>query len=159
MALVICYSKFHDLPQDKHRDQMAISMTLAYIPEHWPLATFQESSYVINAAWSNGDLQGMLSLARVHKKAPFLPDVSYREYGQHMMITPLLPPDEEGLGLCGPPQDFTIGAFHCKLLSSRKSGKQIFRAPPAFWKAPPGELLTLTGCRGKTWGSTSSVQE
>ena len=82
---------------------MAISMTLAYVPEHWPLETFQESSYVINAAQSNGDPQGMLSLTRVYTKAPFLPDVSYREYGQHMTVTPLLPPDEEGLGLCGPP--------------------------------------------------------
>ena len=117
VALVICYSKFHDLLQDKHQDQMAISMTLASVLKHWSLATFQESSYVINAAWSNGDPQGVLSLARVHKKALFLPDVSYREYGKHMTITPLLPPDKEGLGLCGPPRDFAIGAFHCKLPS------------------------------------------
>ena len=110
-----------------------------------------------NAARADGDPQGMLSLTRVQKKAPFLPDVSYREYGQHITIAPLLPPDEEGLGLCGRPQDFAIGAFHCK--GSGKSGKQIFWAPPVFWKAPPGELLMLTGCNGKTWGSTGSVPD
>ena len=28
---------------------------------------------------------------------------------------------------------------------------------PAFWKAPPRELLMLTGCNGKAWGGTGSV--
>ena len=31
-----------------------------------------------------------------------------------------------------------------------------FYAPPAFRKAPKGELLVLSGCNGKTWGGTSS---
>ena len=31
-----------------------------------------------------------------------------------------------------------------------------FYAPPAFRKAPQGELLVLNGCNGKTWGGTSS---
>ena len=65
---------------------MAISMTLAYVPEHWPLASFEESSHVINAVQAEGDLAGMISLTRLHKKASYLPDVSYREYGQHMTI-------------------------------------------------------------------------
>ena len=52
VALVICYSKHHDLPKGKDNpwSQMVISMTLAYIPEHWQLASFQESSHIINAA-------------------------------------------------------------------------------------------------------------
>ena len=138
---------------------MVVSMTLAYVPEHWQLASFQESSYLINTAQDHGDPQGMISLTRVHKKAPFLPDVSYREYSQHMTIAPLTPLDYEGLGLCGPPQDFAIGTFHCKSQGSGKSEKLIFQAPLAFWRAPPGELLMLTGCNGKTWGGTSSVPE
>ena len=134
-------------------------MTLTYVPEHWQLASFQESSYVVNTAREHGDPQGMISLTQVHKKAPFFQDISYREHGLHMMIAPLIPPDEEGLGLCGPPQDFAIGAFHCKSQGSGKSKKLTFRAPPAFRKAPPGELLTLTGCNGKTWGGTGSAPD
>ena len=65
-------------------------MTLTYVPEHWPLASFEESSHVINAVRAEGDLVGMISLTRLHKKAPYLPDVSYREYGQHMTIAPLI---------------------------------------------------------------------
>ena len=159
VALVICYSKFQDLPKDELRDQMVISITLAYILEHWQLTTFQERSHVINTARKHRDPQGMLSLTRVHKKAPFLPEVSYREYGQHMTIAPLIPPDEEGLGLCGLPQDFAVGALHCKSQGSRKSGKLTFWAPPAFQKASLGELLMLTGCSGKTLGGTGSVPD
>ena len=72
VALVICYSKFQDLPENKLRDQMMVSMTLAYVLEHSLLASFQESSYIINTARKHGDPQGMISLTRVHKKAPFL---------------------------------------------------------------------------------------
>ena len=50
LALVICYLKFQDLPEDRLQDQMAVSMTLAYILEHWQLASFQENSYMINTA-------------------------------------------------------------------------------------------------------------
>ena len=61
VALVICYSRHHDLPKGRDKDaprsQMAISMTLAYVPEHWPLASFQESSHIINAVWAKGGLQ------------------------------------------------------------------------------------------------------
>ena len=156
VALVICYSKFQDLPENKLRDQMTVSMTLAYIPEHWPLASFQESSYVINTAQKHGDPQGMISLTRVHKKAPFLPDISYWEDGLHMTITPLIPPDEEGLGLCGLPTDFIVGAFHCKSQGSGKNKKLTYQVPPAFQKALPNDLLTLTSFSGKTWGSTGS---
>ena len=159
VALVICYSKFQDLPKDNLCDQMVISMTLTYIPEHWQLASFQESSYVINAAREEGDPQDMISLTQVHKKAPFLLDVSYREYGQHMTIVPLTPPDDEGLGMCRPPHDIVIRAFHCKSQGSGKSGKLIFWAPLAFLKALPGELLMLTGCNGKIWGGTSSIPD
>ena len=141
---------------------MAISMTLAYIPEHWPLASFEESSHIINAVRAEGDLAGMISLIRLHKKAPYLPDISYWEYGQHMTIAPLnlpdlsAPPDDAGLLMCGPPHDFAVGALHCKHSSSGKTGKMTFYAPPAFQKAPQGELLVLNGCNGKTWGGTGS---
>ena len=75
VALVICYSKHHNLTKDKDhaRSQMVISMTLTYVPEHWQLASFQESSHVIDTIWAAGDLEGMISLTQVHKKAPFLP--------------------------------------------------------------------------------------
>ena len=160
VALVICYSRHHDLPKGKDKDtpwsQMAISMTLAYVLEHWPLASFQESSHVINAVWAEGDLAGMVSLTWLHKKAPYLPEVSYREYSQHMTIAPLNPPDNAGLLMCGPPHDFAVGALHCKYSSTGKTGNMAFYAPPAFWKAPKGELLVLNGCNGKTWGGTGS---
>ena len=129
VALVICYSKFQDLPENKLWDQMAVSMTLTYVLEHWKLASFQESSYIINTAREHGDPQGMISLTRVHKKAPFLLDISYREHGLHMTISLLIPPDEEGLGLCSPPQDSTVGAFHCKSQGSGKNKKLTYRAP------------------------------
>ena len=164
IALVIFYSKHHDLLKKKENlhSQMVISITFTYFPEPWQLASFQESSYVINAAWAAGDPQGMISLTRVHKKAPFLPDISYQEYDQHMTIAPLTlpdpsaPPDDDGLLMCGPPHDFAIGAFHCKPQSSEKSGKMALYAPPAFQEAPQGELLVLNGCNGKTWGGTRS---
>ena len=166
IALVICYSRHHDLPKGKDKDaprsQMAISMTLAYVLEHWPLASFEESSHVINAVRAKGDLVGMISLTRLHKKAPYLPNVSYREYDQHMTIAPLTlldpsaPPDDAGLLMCSPPHDFAVGALHCKHSSSGNAGKMTFYAPPAFRKAPKGELLVLNGCNGKTWGGTSS---
>ena len=166
VALVICYSRHHDLPKGKDKDapqsQMAISMTLAYIPEHWPLASFQESSHIINAVRAKGDLAGMISLTRLHRKAPYLPDISYREYSQHMTIAPLNLPDlsapleNAGLLMCGPPHDFAVGALHCKHSSTGKNSKMAFYAPPAFRKAPKGELLVLNGCNGKTWGGTSS---
>ena len=69
VALVICYSKHHDLPKDKDRSQMVILVTLTYIPEHWQLASFQESSHIINAIPAAGDLEGMICLTGVHKKA------------------------------------------------------------------------------------------
>ena len=113
---------------------MTVSMTLAYVPEHWPLASFQESPYVINTAQKHGDPQGMISLTQVHKKAPFLPDISYREDGLHMTITLLIPPNKKGLGLCGPPEDFAVGAFYCKSQASGKNKKLTYWAPPAFRK-------------------------
>ena len=108
-------------------------------------------------------LPGMISLTQLHKKAPYLPDVSYQEYSQHMTIAPLnlpypslAPPDDAGLPMCGPSHDFAVRALHCKHSSTRKNGKMAFYAPPAFRKAPKGELLVLNGCNGKTWGGTGS---
>ena len=166
IALVICYSRHHDLPKGKDKDaprsQMAISMTLPYVPEHWPLASFQESSHIINAVRAEGDLVGMVSLTQLLKKAPYLPVVSYREYSQHMTIAllnlpdPSAPPDDAGLLMCSPPHDFAVGALHCKYSSTGKTGNMDFYAPPAFRKTPKGELLVLNGCNGKTWGGTGS---
>ena len=166
VALVICYSRHHDLLKGKDKDtpqsQMAISMTLAYVPEHWPLASFEESSHIINAVRVEGDLVGMISLTQLHKKAPNLPDVSYREYGQHMTIAPLTlldpsaPLDNAMLLMCGPPHCFAVRAFHCKHSSSGNASKMTFYAPLAFRKALKGELLVLSGCNGKTWSGTFS---
>ena len=61
--------------------------------------------------------------------------------------------------MCGEPQDFAVAALHCKSQISGKNGKSTFWAPPAFQRAPLRELLLLTGCRGKTWGGTSSVPD
>ena len=166
VALAICYSRHHDLLKGKDKDapqsQMAISMTLTYVLEHWPLASFEESSHIINAIRAEGDLVGMISLTQLHKKAPYLPDVSYCEYGQHMTTAPLnlldpsAPPDDARLLMCGPPHDFAVRALHCKHSSSRKTGKMTFYAPLAFRRAPKGELLVLSGCNRKTWGDTGS---
>ena len=137
-------------------------MTLAYVLEHWQLASFHESSHVIYAVWATGDLEGMISLTRVHKKAPFLLDVSYQEYGHHMAIAPLTlpdpwaPPDDAGLLMCSLPHDFAVRAFHCKTPSSGKTGKMAFSVPLVFRKAPQGELLVLNGCSRKTLGGTGS---
>ena len=125
-----------------------ISMTLAYVPEHWPLASFQESSHVINAVRAEGDLAGMISLTQLHKKAPYLPDISYREYSQHMTIAPLnlpdpsAPPDDAGFLMCGPPHDFAVGALHCKHSSSGKTGKMAFLCTSGF---PEGSERGVTG--------------
>ena len=40
-----------------------------------------------------------------------------------------------------------------------KGGEITSWAPPAFWKAPPGELVLITGSGSKTWGCTGSVPE
>ena len=139
-----------------------ISMTLTYVSEHWPPASFQESSHVINAVRAEGDLAGMISLTWLHKKAPYLPDISYREYSQHMTIAPLnlldssAPLDDARLLMCGLPHDFAVRALHFKHSSTRKNGKMAFYAPLAFRKAPKGDLLVLNGCNGKTWGGTGS---
>ena len=107
----------------------------------------------------------MISLTQVHKKAPFLPDVSYWEYGQHMTIAPLTlpdlsaPPNDAVLLMCGPPHNFAVRAFHCKPPSSGKTRKMAFYVPPAFRKALQGELLVLIGCSRKTWGSTGSSMD
>ena len=101
-----------------------VSMTLVYILEHWQLASFQESSYVINAVWEAGDTRGMISLTRIHKKAPFLLDVSYQEYNQQMTIIILTPLGNDGFDMCGVPQDFAVRTLHRKPQGLGKNGKQ-----------------------------------
>ena len=159
VALAICYSQYQDLPNDNLQDQMVVSMTLIYIPEHWQLASFQESSYVINTAQEAGDTRGMISLTWVHKKAPFLLDVSYWEYKYHMTIIPVTPPGNDGLEMCGVPQDFAVRALHCKPESLCKNGKLTSWAPLAFQRATAGELQLLTRCSGKTWGGIGSESQ
>ena len=88
----------------------------------------------------------MVSLTRLHKKAPYLLEVSYREYSQHMTIAPLNLPD-----LSAPSDDARLVMY-----STGKTGKMVFYAPPAFRKALKGELLVMNGCNGKTWGATGS---
>ena len=129
-----------------------------YIPEHWILLSFGEAAYVVNHARDTKDPLGMMSLAQIHKKSPFYPDISYQEYKQHLMIVPLLP-SGDGLGLCGYMKNFAIGTLHRRLYNFGKGGEITSWAPPAFWKATPGELVLITGSGSKTWGYTGLVPE
>ena len=116
VALAVCYSLYQGLPQDNLWEKKAISLSIIYVPEHWILPSFEESSYVINAAQING--------TQVHKK--------------------------DRLRMCGYAHDFTVAALHRRLDSFCKSGKILSWAPPAFWSAPPSELLLITRSSGNT---------
>ena len=37
IALVVCWTPFHDHPIVKERNKMVVSMAVAYVPESWPL--------------------------------------------------------------------------------------------------------------------------
>ena len=71
-----------------------------------------EAAYVVNHARDAKDLQGMMLLAQIHKRSPFYPDISFREYKQHLTIMPLMPPTEDGLRYCGYTENFAVGALH-----------------------------------------------
>ena len=129
-----------------------------YVLEHWILPSFGEAAYVVNHAWDAKDPLGMMSLARIHKKSPFYPDISYWEYKQHLTIIPLLPTGDR-LGLCGYMKNFAIGALHQRPDTFGKGGEITSWAPPAFQKAAPRELVLITGSGSKTWGYTGSVPE
>ena len=159
IALVVCYSPFQDLPQDNLRDKKTISMSLVYVLEHWVLPSFMEAAYIVNRARDAKDPQGMMSLAQIHKRSPFYPDISFREYKQHLTIMPLTPPTEDGLGYCGYTDDFTVGALHRRPDCFCKVGEMTSWAPPAFRKAPSSELVLITGSGSKTWGYTSGTPE
>ena len=159
IALVVCYSPFQDLPQDNLRDKKTISMSLMYVPEHWVLLSFMEAAYVVNHARDAKDPRGMVSLAQIHKKSLFYPDISSREYKQHLTILPLAPPTEDGLGLCGYAKDFAVGALHQRPDNFGKGGEITSWAPLAFRKAPPRELVLITGSGSRTWGYTGGVPE
>ena len=159
IALVVCYSPFQDLPQDNLRDKKTISMSLVYVPEHWVLPSFMEAAYVVNHAWDAKDPQGMMSLAQIHKRSPFYPDISFQEYKQHLMIMPLMPPTEDGLGYCRYTENFAVGALHQRPDCFCKVREMTSWAPPAFQKAPPGELVLITGSGSKTWGYTGRTPE
>ena len=109
IALVVCYSPFQDLPQDNLRDKKTISMSLVYVPEHWILPSFMEAAYVVNRAQDAKDPRGMMSLAQIHKRSPFYPDISFREYKQHLTIMPLTPPTKDRLGYCRYTENFAVG--------------------------------------------------
>ena len=83
----------------------------------------------------------MMSLAQIHKQSPFYPDISFREYKQHLTIMPLTLPTEDGLGYCGYTENFAVGALHRRPDSFCKTGEMASWAPPAFRKAPPGEFV------------------
>ena len=157
IALVVCYSPFQDLPQDNLRDKKTISMSLVYIPEHWILPSFMEAAYVVNRARNAKDIRGMMSLARIHKRSPFYLDISFQEYKQHLTIMPLMLPTEDGLGYCGYTENFAVGALHRRPDCFCKAGEMASWAPPAFRKAPPGELVLITGNGSKTWGYTGGT--
>ena len=149
VALIVCYSPYQDLLQDSLWEKKTISLSLVYILEHWLLPSFREAAYVVNYAQDAKDSLGMMSLARIHKKSPFYPDISYREYKQHLTIIPLLP-SEDRLELCGYTKNFAIGALHRRPDNFSKGGKITSWAPPAFRKAAPRELVLITGSGSKT---------
>ena len=161
ITLVVCYLPFQDLPQDNLRDKKTISMSLVYILEHWVLPSFMEAAYVVNCARDTKDPRGMMSLAQIHKRSPFYPDISFWEYKQHLMIMPLTPPTEDRLGYCRytETEDFAVGALHWRQDCFCKVREMTSWAPPAFQKAPPGELVLITGSSSKTWGYTSGTPE
>ena len=72
---------------------------------------------------------------------------------------PLMPPTEDGLGYCGYTENFAVGALHHRPDCFCKVGEITSWAPPAFWKAPPRELVLITGSGSKTWEYTSSTPE
>ena len=96
-----------------------------------------------------------MSLARIHKKSPFYPDISYWEYKQHLMIIALLSSGDR-LGLCGYRKNFAIGTLHQKL---DNFGEITSLASPAFRKAAPRELVLIARSGSKTSGYTGSVPE
>ena len=159
VALVVCYSLFQDLPQDNLREKKTISISLVYVPEHWVLPSLEEAAYVVNHTRDAKDPLGMMSLARIHKKSPFYPDISFQEYKQHLMIMPLLPLTEDGLGLCGYTKNFAVSTLHQRLDNFGKGREITSWAPPAFRRAPPGELVLITGSGSKMWGYTGTVPE
>ena len=89
VALVVYYSPYQDLLQDSLREKKTISLSVVYVPEHWILPSFGEAAYVVNHTRDAKDPLGMMSLAWLHKKSPFYPDISYREYKQHLTVIPL----------------------------------------------------------------------
>ena len=158
VALIVCYSLYQDLLQDSLQEKKTISLSVVYVPEHWILLSFGEAPYVVNHAWDAKDSLGMMSLAQIHKKSPFYPDISYWEYKQHLTIVPLLP-SGDGLGLCGYMKNFAIGALHWRLDNFGKGWEITSWAPPAFQKVAPRELVLITRSGSKTWGYTGSVPE
>ena len=74
----------------------------------------------------------MISLTWLHKKVPYLPDVSYQEYGQHMTIAPLnlpdlsAPLDDAGLLMCGPPHDFAVWPFTASTPAQERPVRWLF---------------------------------
>ena len=134
-------------------------MSLVYVPEHWVLPSFMEAAYVVNRARDANDPRGMMSLARIHKRSPFYPDISFREYKQHLTIMPLMPPTEDGLGYCRYTEDFAVGTLHTRQDCFCKVEEITSWASPAFQKAPPGELVLITGSGSKTWGYTRRTPE
>ena len=153
VALIVCYSLYQDLLQDSLREKKTICLSVVYVPEHWILPSFGEAAYMVNHARDVKDSLGMMSLAQIHKKSPFYPDISYREYKQHLPIVPLLPSGDR-LGLCGYMKNFAIRALNWRLDNFSKGREITYWAPPAFQKAAPGELVLITGSGSKTWGYT-----
>ena len=148
IALVVCYSPFQNLPQDNLQDKKTISMSLVYVLEHWVLPSFREAAYMVNLTWDAKDPRGMMSLAWIHKRSSFYPDISFQEYKEHLTIMPLTPPTEDGLRYCM--ENFAVGALHLRPDCFCKVEEMTSWAPPAFRKAPPGELVLITGSGSKT---------
>ena len=153
------YSQALQKDPNNLQEKKTISMSLVYIPEHWVLPSFMEAAYMVNCAQDAKDPRGMMSLAWINKRSPFYPDISFQEYKQHLTIMPLTPSTEDGLGYCRYTEDFAVGTLHWRPDCFCKVGEMTSWAPLAFQKAPPGELVLITGSGSKTWGYTSGTPE
>ena len=110
VALVVCQTPYHNKANEKLQRQMVTSMAVVYMPEHWQLATFAKTAFVI--AKVKEDTQGILSLTWLHKDVKFYLDINFADYKQHMTVAPLTLPGEDGLELCGLAEDFAASALH-----------------------------------------------
>ena len=86
----------------------------------------------------------------------FLSTTEVIEVTQEIINTGIIPLEALHAHLSKGPH---MGALHRRPDCFCKVGEMTSWAPPAFQKAPPGELVLITGNSSKTWGYTSKTPE